>query len=41
METRIFLYEYEHNGSKWSLEIPADNEEDAKLRIESIKNQGN
>lgn len=33
----IFLYEYEHDGCKFSLEIEADNWIDANNKAQSIK----
>lgn len=37
MEEKIFLLEYEFNGSKWSLEFYAKDWEEAKLKLESLK----
>lgn len=34
----IFLYEYEHGGKKWGLEIEANDWQDAVNKMESIKN---
>lgn len=32
------LFEYQHAGATWSIEIPATSEQDAKDRIERLQN---
>ena len=32
------LFEYQHDGGTWSIEIPATSEQDAKERIERLQN---
>jgi hypothetical protein len=35
-ETKVFLFEYFHEGSKWMVEIPATNMDDAQARIKKL-----
>jgi hypothetical protein len=32
-----FLFEYQHDGATWSIEIPAHSEEDARERIAKLQ----
>ena len=32
------LFQYQHDGATWSIEIPARSEKDAKDRIEKLQN---
>jgi hypothetical protein len=36
-EYPLFLYQYEHDGHQWQIEIPAKDWSDAQSRIDSIK----
>lgn len=31
------LFEYEHDGATWSIEIPAPSEQDAKDRLDKLR----
>lgn len=33
-----YLFEYDHDGSSWSLEIPARSEQEARERVDKLSN---
>ena len=33
---KTYLFSYHHDGSRWNLEIPAKDEEDAKMRLAKL-----
>jgi hypothetical protein len=33
---RVFLIEYSHNGSRWILELPASDQNDAQSRLRKL-----
>jgi hypothetical protein len=33
---RVYLFEYDHEGSRWSLEIPARDQADAEARLAKL-----
>ncbi|HXM51504.1 MAG TPA: hypothetical protein VN956_26920 [Pyrinomonadaceae bacterium] len=33
-----YLFEYDHDGSSWSFEIPARNEQEARERVNELSN---
>jgi hypothetical protein len=33
-----YLFEYDHDGSSWSFEIPARNEQEARERVNELAN---
>jgi len=38
---KTYSFSYRHNGKDWSLNYFADNEEDAKRKLQSIKSNAN
>ncbi len=36
-ECKTHLFRYEHNGARWSIEIPASSEQDARARLVKLQ----